>query len=100
MRRSDHFGHRGRRRGVAAAAAADHAVDHDHAHSGQVAELDAFQQGAAGGVLGVGGLGHGYYASRAVLTDIFQAVLGMEASRRLFIRVAEPNAPENYFIRP
>jgi len=50
--------------------------------------------------LGIGGLGHGYYASRAVLTDIFQAILGVEARRRLFIRAAEPNAPENYFLRP
>jgi esterase/lipase superfamily enzyme len=50
--------------------------------------------------LGIGGLGHGYYASRAILTDIFQALLGVEADRRLFVRAAEPNRPENFFLRP
>ena len=47
-----HHRHLHRRRSVAAAAAAHHAVDHDHAHAGQVAKLDAFQQGACGIVLG------------------------------------------------
>src|SRR5690606_2013018 len=32
------------------------------------------------------GLGHGYYASRAILTDVFQLLLGIEAEKRLFIR--------------
>ncbi len=50
--------------------------------------------------LGIGGLGHGYYASRAILTDIFQAILGVEADRRLFIRASEPNTPENFYLRP
>lgn len=50
--------------------------------------------------LGVGGLGHGYYASRPILTDIFQLLLGISADRRLFIRRSEVNATENYYLRP
>jgi hypothetical protein len=50
--------------------------------------------------LGIGGLGHSYYASKAVLTDIYQAILGVEASHRLFIRVSDPNMPEPFFLRP
>lgn len=46
------------------------------------------------------GLGHGYYASRAVLTDIFQILLGLDTEKRLFIRKSEPNSPEKYFLRP
>ena len=50
--------------------------------------------------LGIGGLGHGYYAGRAVLTDIHQALEGTEARDRLFIREGEPNSPEHFFLRP
>lgn len=50
--------------------------------------------------LGVGGLGHGYYSSRPILTDIFQVLLGTPAEKRLFIRKSEPNTPEDYYLRP
>ena len=46
------------------------------------------------------GLGHGYYASRAILTDMFQALLGLDTEKRLFIRKSEPNSPERFFLRP
>lgn len=45
------------------------------------------------------GLGHGYYASRAILGDVFQVLLGIEAEKRLFIRKSEPNSTEKYFLR-
>ena len=45
-------------------------------------------------------LGHGYYSSRAILNDIFQLLLGIDAERRLFIRRSEPNSTEKYFLRP
>lgn len=45
-------------------------------------------------------LGHSYYASRALLGDMFQVLLSLDAKKRLFIRKAEPYAPENYFLRP
>lgn len=45
------------------------------------------------------GLGHGYYSSRPILTDVFQVLLGIEASRRLFIRKSEPNSTEKYYLR-
>lgn len=50
--------------------------------------------------MGIGGLGHGYYASRPILTDIDQVLLGIDASRRLFIRRSEPNSTEDYYLRP
>lgn len=46
------------------------------------------------------GLGHGYYSSRAVLSDVAQLILGYEAENRLFIRLSEPNSTENYYLRP
>lgn len=46
------------------------------------------------------GLGHGYYSSRAILGDVFQVLLGIEAEKRLFIRRSEPNSTEKYFLRP
>lgn len=45
------------------------------------------------------GLGHGYYASRPILTDVFQVLLGIEADRRLFIRKSDPNSTEKYYLR-
>ncbi len=45
------------------------------------------------------GLGHGYYASRAILGDVFQVLLGIDAEKRLFIRKSEPNSTEKYFLR-
>jgi esterase/lipase superfamily enzyme len=50
--------------------------------------------------LGVAGLGHGYYASRSILSDVYQVLLRIEAERRLFIRKSEPNATEDYYLRP
>lgn len=46
------------------------------------------------------GLGHGYYSSRAILGDVFQVLLGIDAEERLFIRKSEPNSTEKYFLRP
>lgn len=46
------------------------------------------------------GLGHGYYASRPILTDVFQVLLGIEADRRLFMRKSDPNSTEKYYLRP
>jgi len=50
--------------------------------------------------LGVGGLGHSYYSSRPILTDIFQVLLGIPAEDRLFIRKSETNGTEDYYLRP
>lgn len=50
-------------------------------------------------VLGIGGLGHGYYSSRALLTDFFQLMLGMDVQRRLFIHKSNQNANEDYVLR-
>lgn len=49
--------------------------------------------------LGIGGLGHGYYASRPILTDIYQVLLGIDASNRLFVRKAEINSTQDFFLR-
>jgi esterase/lipase superfamily enzyme len=45
------------------------------------------------------GLGHGYYSSRAVLNDVFQTLIGIDASNRLFVIKSEPNGAEKYFLR-
>ncbi len=45
------------------------------------------------------GLNHGYYASRPILTDVFQVLLGIEADRRLFMRKSDPNSTEKYYLR-
>ena len=45
------------------------------------------------------GLNHGYYASRPILTDVFQVLLGIEADRRLFIRKSDTNSTEKYYLR-
>jgi esterase/lipase superfamily enzyme len=50
--------------------------------------------------LGVGGLGHGYYSGRPILTDVFQVLLGIPAEQRIFIRKSEPNSTEDYYLRP
>lgn len=51
-------------------------------------------------VLGVGGLGHGYYAGRPIIGDVLQLLLGMDAERRLFIRKTVPMLRSNYTLRP
>lgn len=45
------------------------------------------------------GLGHGYYSSRPILSDISQALFGIEANRRLFVIKSEANGAEKYFLR-
>ena len=50
--------------------------------------------------MGIVGLGHSYYSSRPILTDLFQLLLGMDAERRLFIRKSEPGGTENFYLRP
>ena len=50
-------------------------------------------------VLGIGGLGHGYYSSRPILTDLFQLFLGIPVDKRLFIRKSDPGHGENYVLR-
>ena len=45
------------------------------------------------------GLGHSYYSSRAILGDVFQVLLGIDAEKRLFIRRSEPNSTEKYYLR-
>ncbi|TGK02586.1 alpha/beta hydrolase [Leptospira langatensis] len=42
-------------------------------------------------------LGHGYYSSRPVITDLYQLFLGLHAEKRLFIRRSYGN--ENYILR-
>ncbi|EMY79363.1 alpha/beta hydrolase, PF05990 family [Leptospira weilii serovar Ranarum str. ICFT] len=42
-------------------------------------------------------LGHGYYSSRPLLTDIYQILLGVKAEKRLFIR--KSFGSENYVLR-
>ncbi len=58
-----------------------------------VSEIDA-------PAMGVAGLGHSYYASRPILTDVSQLLMGVEAEKRLFIRKSEPNSTENFYLRP
>ncbi len=48
--------------------------------------------------LGIAGLGHGYYSSRPILTDLYQLILGLEAPRRLFI-IKSNQSTENYILR-
>jgi esterase/lipase superfamily enzyme len=49
--------------------------------------------------LGLGGLGHGYYSGRETLTDVWQTLLGVEVSRRLFIRRSDPGGGEDWILR-
>ncbi|MCB1190569.1 MAG: alpha/beta hydrolase [Leptospiraceae bacterium] len=49
-------------------------------------------------VLQVGGLGHGYYSSRPILTDLYQLILGVETPKRLYIQQSYSNE-ENYILR-
>lgn len=51
-------------------------------------------------ILGLG-LGHSYYSSRAVLTDVAQLIVGVEAENRLFVRKSGgKRVKENYYLRP
>ncbi len=49
-------------------------------------------------VLGIGGLGHGYYSGRAILVDLYQTLDGIEAEKRLFIRKSKSRM-EHYILR-
>ncbi|RHX92903.1 alpha/beta hydrolase [Leptospira stimsonii] len=42
-------------------------------------------------------MGHGYYSSKPILTDIYQLLLGVKAEKRLFIRKSSGN--ENFVLR-
>ncbi len=48
---------------------------------------------------GLTGLGHGYYSSRPLLTDLAQVFLGLSPEQRLFIRKSTGAGAENYFLR-
>lgn len=48
---------------------------------------------------GLTGLGHGYYASRSVLTDVRQVLFGIGAKQRVFIRKAQEGARSDYVLR-
>ncbi|MCE9501092.1 MAG: alpha/beta hydrolase [Leptospira sp.] len=48
---------------------------------------------------GIGGLGHGYYSSRPILTDLYQLILGVDVSKRLFIRKSGEFNSEDYVLR-
>ncbi|MDF3821085.1 alpha/beta hydrolase [Leptospira sp. 96542] len=50
-------------------------------------------------MMGIGGLGHGYYSSRPILTDIYQVLLGVSVERRLFIRKSGAYNGENWVLR-
>jgi len=48
---------------------------------------------------GITALGHGYYSSRPVLTDLYQILIGIPAEKRLFIKKADSGAQENFILR-
>jgi esterase/lipase superfamily enzyme len=50
-------------------------------------------------VMGIAGLGHGYYSSRAIITDLHQVLLGVDARKRLFIRSSGEKNGENFVLR-
>jgi len=50
-------------------------------------------------VMGVGGLGHGYYSSRPLMTDLMQLFYGVDAEKRLFIRKGLNGNSEDYVLR-
>ena len=50
-------------------------------------------------VMGIAGLGHGYYSSKPILTELYQVILGVDASRRLFIRKSSEYNGENFVLR-
>lgn len=50
-------------------------------------------------LLGLGGLGHGYYAGRPIIGDVAQLLLGMDAPRRMFVKRSIPALKSNYLLR-
>ncbi len=75
-----------------------------NSRAGQCAKVDGFDvinvRDVESPSLGFAGLGHGYYAGRIVLTDVFQTFLGIDAPKRLFIRKADDGGAENFMLRP
>ena len=49
-------------------------------------------------IMGIGGLGHGYYSSRSILTDLYQLFLGLEAKNRLFVTKSNQST-EDFILR-
>lgn len=43
--------------------------------------------------------GHSYYTSRAILTDVFQVLLGMESEKRLFMKKSDKKSTEKFLLR-
>lgn len=50
-------------------------------------------------VMGVAGLGHGYYSGRPILTDLYQLFLGVNIENRLFIRSSLVNEKKMHYLR-
>ncbi|WP_411822309.1 alpha/beta hydrolase [Leptospira sp. 'Mane'] len=50
-------------------------------------------------VFGIGGLGHGYYSSRPILTDIYQVLMGVSVEKRLFVRRSGKYNSEGWILR-
>ena len=50
-------------------------------------------------VMGIGGLGHGYYSARPIITDLYQLFLGLTPENRLFIRTSIENEKKIYYLR-
>lgn len=50
-------------------------------------------------VMGIGGLGHGYYSGRAILIDLYQSILGVHPEKRLFIAKSKNTSNEDYIMR-
>lgn len=44
-------------------------------------------------------IGHSYYASRDVIADVFQVLLGLDAEKRIFIKKSDKNANEKFQLR-
>lgn len=44
-------------------------------------------------------IGHSYYASRDVITDVFQVLLGLDAEKRLFIKKSDKNSNDQFQLR-
>ncbi len=45
------------------------------------------------------GLGHSYYSSKEVLSDVVQLLIGISADKRFFVSKSDPNSTEKYFLR-
>jgi hypothetical protein len=45
------------------------------------------------------GLGHGYYSSRDILSDMYLTLLGLDVKQRLFISKSPKIKSEKYLLR-